>query len=590
MKYTTYETLKAALGQNTSIAADMLAFDAAMSVAQSVDPLGVSILRTCLLVPQLATLSAVAEEQLDDTLRAMADCLKADHGLKPYAVHWAVNAWCSALGRAGFYTDSDYLRAVNKKPLNECIALAERNDAYAAYCLAYRFGTGQDGVTQVNDAEMRKWENLGAELMYSAAIEFAAMRLEEEENYDAAFAIVSQGYAFSPDPSLLGMLGDYYMEGHGCTQNYDLALNCFMQGLEHSKDCLWGAGVCYSKGYGCEKDFPKAYGYFCRAAEMGQGASAKNAFLLINDKKVEATAEEAFRMCKIAVDEGYYEMTCDLALMYIDGTGTPQDKPKAIEVLRKAAEAGDPASMGMLGRCCLQGVGTASDSVEAVRWLTKGADNDDLDSCIMMCRIALSGIKGYPMHKGKGFEYAARARDLGAREEDLPEEVRQISEDTADDEKALDPGYIMRMATSDNSPLEWKACGGLTVATANYIMGLKELGKSPSNYELRLFWYLVVMNILDEHGDRMDRNKYVANTFHTMIGVVPNITDKHTASELIDEYCNLEDKLYTAFDEDVVLNGMITVAEACGHKDRLKEVVTMAYKSIREVTDRVGNM
>ena len=593
MKYATYEALKRGASANAGITADLLGFDNALAGEYQNDPLGVSILRTCLLTPQLATLPGLAEDQINPALADMAQCLREEHGLKPYAAEWAVNAWCSALGRHGYFNDLEYLNSLDDLSVSECIALAERHDAPAAYSLAYRYSLGENGVSQVNEAEARRWEKFGAELMHSGCTCFYLMDLEVDEKYDEAFQVATRVYGFCPDPQLLGALGEYYFKGWGCEQNEARALSLFQEGGRAGDNrSIWGVGLCKLLGAGCEKDIPAAYALFQEAARNGHGPSARNVYLMISEKHVDVSAGEAFLACERAVQKGYTEFTHDLAMMYIKGEGIEADPAKAVAMLQEAAERGDAASMGLLGRCLLNGTGVRANPREGIRWLEKGAENDDLTSCLLMCRIALTGTKEYPMHKGKGFQYAAQARELGAEEEDLPEEARKTQKSSSAGEKLQIPGDsqgMIKFITNHASPIEWRAAGKAFNCTAAYVKGLHALGENCPAFERRWFYYLTMMAMVEEVGHRFDEDStFLAAALNCLEVMAPNVIDGMSVKELVDEYFELQEKLET--DEDMIPNGVITLLEACEHERVLNDAAHMAYGHIMDACKAVANM
>ena len=53
-----------------------------------------------------------------------------------------------------------------------------------------------------------------------------------------------------------------------------------------------------------------------------------------------------------------------------------QDKAKAVELYREAAEAGDVRAMCNLGYCYYQGIGTEMDDAEAFQWFSKAAEEE----------------------------------------------------------------------------------------------------------------------------------------------------------------------------------------------------------------------
>ena len=63
-----------------------------------------------------------------------------------------------------------------------------------------------------------------------------------------------------------------------------------------------------------------------------------------------------------------------LGLCYELGRGAAEDKKKATEYYRQAADNGNVTAMCNLGYCYYTGIGVAEDEAEAVIWFQKAAD------------------------------------------------------------------------------------------------------------------------------------------------------------------------------------------------------------------------
>lgn len=75
---------------------------------------------------------------------------------------------------------------------------------------------------------------------------------------------------------------------------------------------------------------------------------------------------------------GHLKAMHDLAELYRDGDcDVPMNKPRAIELFRKAADAGYPEAMGSLGICYATGDGVAQDDYEAFRWFQLAAEKGE---------------------------------------------------------------------------------------------------------------------------------------------------------------------------------------------------------------------
>lgn len=66
-----------------------------------------------------------------------------------------------------------------------------------------------------------------------------------------------------------------------------------------------------------------------------------------------------------------------MANLYLDGREFPQDIPRGISWLSKAADAGDPEAMNILGNIYLNGRLGKPDADSAIQWFRKAADAKD---------------------------------------------------------------------------------------------------------------------------------------------------------------------------------------------------------------------
>jgi hypothetical protein len=83
---------------------------------------------------------------------------------------------------------------------------------------------------------------------------------------------------------------------------------------------------------------------------------------------------EAVNLYRKAADAGHTVAMVDLGHLYRDGRGVRLDEAEAVRLYRQAAEAGDALGMADLGRMYEAGRGVGRDVAEAVRWYRKAAE------------------------------------------------------------------------------------------------------------------------------------------------------------------------------------------------------------------------
>ncbi|MBS7327826.1 MAG: sel1 repeat family protein [Oxalobacter sp.] len=109
--------------------------------------------------------------------------------------------------------------------------------------------------------------------------------------------------------------------------------------------------ILYSEGIGTVKDDIQAFGWLKKAANKGYPLAMHNlgAYYL----NVYYDQERAFRWYHNAAKAGHTQSQVVVALMYLKGTGVPQDMTQAIGWLQKAASQGSKEAMQLLARLVL---------------------------------------------------------------------------------------------------------------------------------------------------------------------------------------------------------------------------------------------
>uniref|UniRef100_UPI0040483D3E tetratricopeptide repeat protein n=1 Tax=Algoriphagus sp. TaxID=1872435 RepID=UPI0040483D3E len=83
----------------------------------------------------------------------------------------------------------------------------------------------------------------------------------------------------------------------------------------------------------------------------------------------------AFKEFAALAEQGGVNAQFNLALMYEDGQGVPQDYKQAVKWYTKAAEQGDASAQHNLGLMYANGQGVPQDNVYAHMWSNLGAAN-----------------------------------------------------------------------------------------------------------------------------------------------------------------------------------------------------------------------
>ena len=115
---------------------------------------------------------------------------------------------------------------------------------------------------------------------------------------------------------------------------------------------LFEMGVMYRDGsFGFEKDPVKSTQMFQESATLGL-ASAQNsvAIAYYQGRGVTKDLEKAAMWAQKGADQRFAKSELMLAYLYADGAGVPKDAQKAVQLMRLAAEHGDPTAQGEIDK------------------------------------------------------------------------------------------------------------------------------------------------------------------------------------------------------------------------------------------------
>ncbi len=163
--------------------------------------------------------------------------------------------------------------------------------------------------------------------------------------------------------------------GQGVLQNFQAAAALYAQAaeLDHA-----GAqnrlGQYYHAGLGVPKDHSKALHWLRAAATAGDPAHVFDLAQALESDGPQADPVEAARLYQQAADAGHQEAAVNLAVLYQDGTGVPQDLDRAFALYQNPAQAGHARAQNNLGLLYVRGNGVAQDYPRAVALFQAAAD------------------------------------------------------------------------------------------------------------------------------------------------------------------------------------------------------------------------
>lgn len=142
-----------------------------------------------------------------------------------------------------------------------------------------------------------------------------------------------------------------YATGEGVTQSTEEAIKWLKKSVkQNNAKGQWYLGGIYEYGAqngipGIKKDHEEAMKWFVKAAKQGEPNAQ---FEIGHDFYQHGNYEEAFKWLKKSADQGHLNSVSLLGILYYYGKGVKQDKKKAIDLIKQAAEKGEPTALSAL--------------------------------------------------------------------------------------------------------------------------------------------------------------------------------------------------------------------------------------------------
>ena len=139
--------------------------------------------------------------------------------------------------------------------------------------------------------------------------------------------------------------------------------------LQGSAEAQFQLGLMHALGEGVPTDEKASDAWFMKAAAQGHVDAQ---VILGLGYQEQGRLADAFEMMKRAAQAGDPRAEKALATMYTNGEGTPQDDAEAVKWYTRAAEHGDATVLRLLGfvYCCRIPSTIPTDKVAALAWLT----------------------------------------------------------------------------------------------------------------------------------------------------------------------------------------------------------------------------
>ena len=160
---------------------------------------------------------------------------------------------------------------------------------------------------------------------------------------------------------------------------------------------------------GPEFDVNEAVGWFEKSASRGYAPAQVNlAVIYANGWGVPQNYGVALRWLREAAEQKYPRAYYNLGELYFKGTGVRQDYPEALRYFRLGAEAGDTAAETNLAYMYDRGLGVEANLATAVAWYRKASDSGDAMAQSNLADLYARG-QGVPEDQEMAFRLYQRA-------------------------------------------------------------------------------------------------------------------------------------------------------------------------------------
>ena len=169
-------------------------------------------------------------------------------------------------------------------------------------------------------------------------------------------------------------LGMQWKERYDVTNHRELAYKLFEKSATQGYVLAqYELGVCYLRYWGVKRDTKEGVKWLSKAAEQGCTPAMVDLanFYFVFGKPEDK--EKAFQLYKEAAEKDNSEGQYWLGLLYGSSHYGINDAKKSFEWIKKSAEQGYIEAQNLLGRCYEKGEGVEKDINEAIKWYERGA-------------------------------------------------------------------------------------------------------------------------------------------------------------------------------------------------------------------------
>lgn len=159
-------------------------------------------------------------------------------------------------------------------------------------------------------------------------------------------------------------------------------------------------GTLYAMGEGVDRDDAAAIRYLKAASDQGEaGSTGLLAGMYLTNRG--GTEAEGYELLRQAAEAGDPDSQRNYGLSLVQGSGVPKDEAAGAAMVRRAAYAGNNPARTLLGHIYNEGLGVPQSDADAIYWWNLAAEEGDEEAITVMAQVRQNGDEvGRPPTQG----------------------------------------------------------------------------------------------------------------------------------------------------------------------------------------------
>jgi uncharacterized protein len=236
--------------------------------------------------------------------------------------------------------------------------------------------------------------------------------------YKTTFDLATRRVQEKGDPKAMTMLGELYANGFGVKRDDAKAAEWYKRGADAGdREAMFELAMLRLAGRG--------------GAVNREEAAYNLALLYLGGETLPQDVRRAAELMRVAADAGNPEAQYALATFYKEGTGVPKDAEKAARLLQAASMADNVDAEVEYAIALFNGTGTPKNEAAAITLLRKAAKQNSPIAQNRLARLLASG-QGVPVDKVEALKWHTIAKTAGKGDPDLDQALAGMSAEDKD--------------------------------------------------------------------------------------------------------------------------------------------------------------